>query len=194
MKQYKQILDRIITYANENRSEKLPEAMMSLSAYSTLHGVDFIPNRKLNEPLTLDPYMDVGQLELLKSLAIQKSLRETLESMVQGEKTDIRINGKVTPMVDKTGAVRLQLRVSDEDGDDSIVASIMIHLMLLSGIKAVKKCCWCSKYILIEKSMRQRFCGNNCRQRAYQGGLTEEQKHEQAIWYLAVKRKKKKEG
>lgn len=75
----------------------------------------------------------------------------------------------------------LSLKVSDDDGDDYIMAKVMAQLMLFSGVKAVKKCPGCGDYLLIKKSMIKKTCSNKCRQRAYQAGLTDPEKHRQGM-------------
>lgn len=181
MREVKQILRKMIAYANEPDEGKLSRAMTELWVYSTLRGVGFAPNRRLDQLLRQNPYMDVAELEAAKPVALQKSLRSTLDAMVNGESVDIDLGGRVVTHINKDGSVDLHLRVSDSEGDDNLASNVMVQLMLFSGIKAVKKCQRCGSFILIDKSMKKKFCSNNCRQRSYQNELTPKQKLKQAM-------------
>jgi len=193
VKQVEEILDRIVAFANYSQREKLSKALFSLMGFSLMRGVGFAPNRRLDILLSQDLSISDEELELAKPIAVQHAVRDTLEIMVTGGAVDVSLRGKITTRVEEDGSVDLYLSVPDEEGDDYIVAKIMAHLMLFSGVKAVRKCTGCGNFMLLRKTTIKKTCGNTCRQRVYQEGLTWKQKREQAMRRSKASQRKQKE-
>ena len=191
IKNTEQILDKFVKYANVRQKEKLSYGMIDLSMFSAMRGISLTPNRRLDKLLKEQPDISEDDLTQAKPLALQQALRETLKAIMEKRAVDVTLSSRIETTIQDNGTIMLSLNVSDDDGDDYIVAKVMAQLMLFSGVKAVRKCPGCGDYFLIKKSMIQKTCSNKCRQRVYQAGLTPPEKRHQRMRRSEIYQKNK---
>lgn len=183
------IVEKIIGYANLQDGVDMSKKMWRLWKYCFDRGVSFSWHGRRDREVIGSPdnYLQA------RELAIRNSLREVLDTLIAGGKVDISFYGEVSGAVGSGGPAGLWLRLSDNDGDIYILAKLMVHLLLFSGVKEVKRCLGCGDYILLKKNNGKETCGTTCKQIVYQRGLSKERRHKQRKKRSAAYYRKKME-
>ncbi|SHH81370.1 hypothetical protein [Desulfofustis glycolicus] len=185
-KYQRELLDRILEFANEKDGRKLPTMLLDIALKRGLKaGILFSPNRNILHLWKL--YGDDSDVLFEHARGAQLATRLALECIVEKMPVSFQSQGGSIKQ-DNQG---FSMLVQDE-GDEFVIVNVLNQLMLNPSTKGIRQCPGCGCFFLIKKSFDQRACGKVCKQRIYQAGLSKEKKRANRFRRAELYREKKK--
>ena len=186
---FEELLDRILAFANElenpSRLPSMLDRLVRLSERANLSHYRHPFFLSLEEPMK-GSWLQAESEPIEKSRAVRDDLRVTLSRMLGGSSRSVVIDNKGFTFGinrSKEGApIQLQMCFKRKYEDDpGNISAIMSLLMLILGIKDVRKCPACDVFFVIKKSMRQKVCSPKCKQKIYEANLSPEKKKKASV-------------